>query len=498
MMKNMEYSTPEGVGVSSENIQKFIEILERDQLATHNVILARGKHIFFEKYWEPFHRDFLHRMYSVSKSFVGIAIGFLEQDGLIRLDDKISKYFPDKTAGQPDENMNNQTIRHMLMMSTAKSPQDWFWARTDDRVGFFFENDTEFSRPSGILWEYDSSGSFVLGALVERLTGKMLMDYLREKLFCKIGVSKEAYCLKCPGGHSWSDSAVICRPMDLLLVARFVLNGGKWNGEQILNEEFVRKATTKQIDNNYQGICDFNTQGYGYQFWMTYQGSFFFNGMGGQYAICVPDKDIIFIYNADNQGKEAARKDIFDNFFDLIVNQAKDESLPENITAYASLCDYAKKLKLLTARGEKHSGIEARINGVTYAMNKNPMGISKFRLIFEGDKGCFAYTNEQGDKELWFGLGYNEFGIFPQEGYSADIGSIPAPGNYYKCAVSAAWIEPQKLRIAVQIVDQYFGNLSVTLGFKDDIANIRMVKNAEDFLNEYQGYGQGTLHKERN
>ncbi|MBE5866566.1 MAG: serine hydrolase [Lachnospiraceae bacterium] len=487
----MQYTTPEQVGIKSENIQKYIEVLEKNNLATHNIIMARGNEIFFEKYWEPFHQDFLHRMYSVSKSFVSLAIGFLEQDGLINLDDKISKYFPEEAAIQPDENIRNQTIRHMLMMSTAKTPKYWFSARTDDRVRFYFENDEKESRPSGTIYYYDSAGSFIMGSLVERITGKLFMEYLREKLFCKIGVSDEAYCLKCPGGHSWGDSAVICRPMDLLLVARFVLNGGKWNGEQILSEEYIKKATSKQIDNNYQGMNDYDTQGYGYQFWMTYQNSFFFNGMGSQLAVCVPGKDLILVCNGDNQGKEKVTSVIFDSFYELIVNQAEDAPLPENKAAQDALKEYTKDLKLLVAKGEKHMECEKKVNGVTYTMNENPMGISKVCLTFEGDKGCFSYANEQGDKEIRFGLGYNEFGLFPQEGYSSEVGSQYAPGNYYKCAASAAWIEENKLRIVVQIIDRYFGNMSITLGFQGDRVGVFMQKNAEDFLEEYKGYAQG-------
>ncbi|MBE5866970.1 MAG: serine hydrolase [Lachnospiraceae bacterium] len=492
----IQYTSPEKVGISSGNIEKYLRILEQNKLATHSLILARGNQIFFEHYWEPFHKDFLHRMYSVSKSFVAIAIGFLEQDGLIDLDDPISKYFVQELEKQPDVNMHNQTIRHMLMMSTAKTPKGWFKAGTEDRVRFYFENDTKYSRPSGTLFEYDSPGSFVLGALVERLTEMPFMEYLREKLFREIGVSEEAYCLKCPGGHSWGDSAVICRPIDLFLVARFMLNGGRWNGKQLLNEEFVKAATTKQIDNNYLGIHDWNTQGYGYLFWMTYQNSFFFNGMGSQYAVCVPEQDLIMVINSDNQGKEAVRKDIIDSFFELIVNQATDVPLPENHEAQYSLMEYAKRLKLLTQPGEKDSTWKEKVHGVTYHMNENPMGIRTFKITFEGDKGCFAYTNEQGDKELYFGLGYNEFGVFPQEGYSDEVGSQYASGNYYKCAASAAWTEESKLQIMVQIIDRYFGNMTITLGFKDGEAGVFMHKNAECFLEEYQGYGMGRMCNE--
>ena len=266
----LKYITPEQAGIKSESIEKYLDTLEKQRFATHSIIMAKGDSIFFEKYWQPFNKDFLHRMYSVSKSFVSIAIGFLLQDKLIELDDKIMKYFPSEMENQTDENMRNQTIRHMLMMSTAKPIRDWFLAKPKDRVRFYFENDREESRPPGTIFAYDSDGSFILCALVERVSGKLMMDYLREKLFDKIGVSKEAYCLKCPGGHSWGDSAVICKPSDLLKVALFVMKGGNWKGEQILDKEFLSEATDSKIFNNYWDLNSFDTQGYGYQLWEFY------------------------------------------------------------------------------------------------------------------------------------------------------------------------------------------------------------------------------------
>ena len=122
----IQYITSEQAGIRSEHIEQFVRRLEENGLATHSLILARGNRIFFEHYWEPFHSEFLHRMYSVSKSFVAIAIGFLEQDGLIGLDESISKYFGEELKNQPDQYMHDQTLRHMLMMSTAKPPKDWF------------------------------------------------------------------------------------------------------------------------------------------------------------------------------------------------------------------------------------------------------------------------------------------------------------------------------------------------------------------------------------
>ena len=247
----MNYATPESKGISSEAIKRYVDHLEKCRIALHSLIIARGDDIVYEKYWEPFHADFLHRIYSSSKSIVALAVGFAEQDGLLSLDDPMSKYFAKELEGQEDQNMHEQTVRHMLMMSTCKPQENWFVKRPEDRVHLYFQNpNTHLTRPSGTLFEYDSTGSFVLGALVERLTGKPMMEYLKEKFMRRIGVSEDVYCLTCPGGHAWGDSGVMFRATDFLKVARFVLNKGRWEGEQLLNEEFVTAATSKQIHND--------------------------------------------------------------------------------------------------------------------------------------------------------------------------------------------------------------------------------------------------------
>ena len=484
----MKYITPEEAGVHSSSVKKYIELLEKNQLSTHDMIISKGDDIFFEKYWHPFKGDMPHRMYSVTKSFVSLAIGFLEQDGRISLNDRIAKYFPKETKNQTDENMLSQTIKNMLMMSTAKPEYSFFTEGTNDRVAFYFGNDKSESRPPGTIFSYDSGGSFIMGALVERLTGKTLLEYLREKLFDKIGISDSARFLKCPGGHSWGDSALLCTPMDLWKTARFVMNRGKWNGCQLLNEKYITDATTKRIDNNVLGIDALDALGYGYQFWITRQNSYFMNGMGCQFAICVPHKQLILIYNGDNQGKVLAKSIVIDGFFDIIVNDAEDLPIKENPKEQKELLDYASDLKLAAAIGGKHSDFEEKINGKIFNLKENPMGIKRFSLSFKGDKGSFNYTNSQGDKTIKFGMCTNEFGFFPEEGYSKEIASKRADGNYYKCAASAAWTEPKKLFIKVQIIDDYLGNLNISIGFSGEKVGIYMNKVAEGFLNEYEGF----------
>ena len=487
----MNYKKPEECGISSANIEKFIRTLEDRHIFTHNVIIAKGNDIIFEKYWKPFDDKFLHRQYSVTKSIVALAVGFAEQDGLVDLDAPISKYFPKETENAV-EPIKNQTVREMLMMETALIPEHWIRSKCKDRVQFYFDNASlENKRPSGTIYRYDSSGSFILCAMIERVTGKKFMDYMREKCFDKIGVSREATCLSCPGGHSWGDSGLLCTAKDMLRMARFTMNMGAWDGEQLLNENYVRVATSKLVDNNVDFIYEHNTFGYGYQIWRTYDNSFFFNGMGAQLAVCVPHKDIIMIYNGDNQGNNFnAKKNIMDAFFDIIIRSEHNISNPD--AAQASLLEYTKDLKLGTIVGEVNSSFADKINAKVFRLDKNPMEIKWIQLTFTDDICRFDYENASGKKTLLLGMGKNVFDKFPEEGYSDTVGATYAKGNFYICAACAVWVEEQKLGMHIQAIDKYFGRLSIQFGFKDSsTVGIKMTPAAECFFDEYNGFAAG-------
>ncbi|MBR6939340.1 MAG: serine hydrolase [Clostridia bacterium] len=487
------YVSPEKCGIASSSILKFINTLESNRLSTHSVIIARGNSIVFEKYWKPFHRDYLHRQYSVSKSITALAVGFLVQEGLINLDDPIEKYFPDKISEKTHPYLRKQTIRNMLTMTTALYGPDWFRYHSPDRLRVYFEHDALPAIKPGTIFRYDSTGTFVIGALVERISGMKLMDYLRIKLFDKIGVSKEAYCLECPGGHSWSDSAVICTSLDLLKIARFTLNYGEWNGEQIIDRQYMIDATSALVRNDIANEDRFSTQGYGYYIWRTFENSFSFNGMGCQYAICVPDKDIILIIQSDNQGKEEyAKALIFDSFFRYIVDPAQEgeiEAVPGDVGA---LEEATADLRLAVAVGKTSSPAASQTEGKTYYFEDNPMGWKKMKMHFEGDEGCVYYENAQGEKKLRFGFGKNVFSEFEQDGYADKIGNIPG-NRRYKCAASAVWMSEYSLTVKVQIIDIYFGTMDVVFAFDGDTVSVEMRKTAEDFLNEYQGRAFGVI-----
>ena len=460
----------------------------------HGILFMKGDKIFAEAYWKPFDKDFCHRMYSETKSFVSVAIGLLIEDGKLSLDDKIADYFPEKADTPLHKSLKKQTVRQMLMMSTVGYGENWFTNECRDRCKAYFNKRGESVRCPGTIWEYDSQGSQVLCCLVEKLAGKTLFDFLNERIFSHLGTFKTAEILKTPTGESWGDSALICTSRDMLSFGRFVMNYGVWDGKRLMNESYLREATSSLIDNRETAFEDALGHGYGYQIWRTEKNGFAFIGMGDQLTVCLPDYDLIFVCTADNQGSGFSREIILSTFFDLIVDNLENAPLKEDKKAYENLKNATQGLALFALTGQSSSSWQERIDGKRYVFPKNELGLSELTLRFFDDCGELHYVNENGNLILPFKLGANYFGKFPELGYSGNVGGVrTTDGTKYNCATSGAWLSDNKLMIFSQIIDKYFGNVSMCFGFNEDKITVTFYKTAEDFLWNYNGQAYGSV-----
>ncbi|MBQ3149895.1 MAG: serine hydrolase [Clostridia bacterium] len=476
-----EKITPETAGLPSDNIRQFIDMLNNGGCVTHDILLMKGDKIFAEYYWKPFNKDFLHRQYSQTKSFVSIGIGLLIDDGKLSLDDTVISHFPEKIDREIPENLAKQTIRDMLTMCTCGAPQNyWFGSNDPDRTHQYI-NEAVADHTPGLRWTYDSAGSQVLSSLVEKLSGMPLLDFLKCRIFNKTGTFKTARILKCKNNDSWGDSAMLCTARDMASFGRFVMNYGKWNGEQLLSESYLREAVSPLVNNSESGFDTFFGQGYGYQIWCTY-GGFAFVGMGDQLTVCIPDKDLIFVINSDNQGYPSSRSIIMSAFFEKIVNPMSDTPLP--VSEQADIGE----LKLAGTKGKSFSPMMKSISNKIYICQDNRAGIEKFFFVFDEKGGEWHYTNAQGDKVLPFFWNENCFFKFPQDGYSTEHGGLKNNDGYrYNCATSAAWRNDRQMTLRCQIIDDYFGNFTARFGFNDKEADVTFSKCAEAFLDEYTG-----------
>ena len=480
--------TPEQAGISSKYIKKFIETLNRRGLVTHSVLMMKGTDIFAEYYWAPFTADTCHRMYSQTKSYMAVAIGLLIEDRKLSLNDKMVDFFPEKVERELPENLKNMTVKDMLTMSTVGESPKWFYHGDPDRTHLYI-NENNCRMPSGMRFKYDSAGSQVLTSIVEKLSGQSLFDFLNDRIFRHLGTFKTATILKCPNGDCWGDSALVCTTRDMASFGKFVMNYGQWEGKRLMNEAWLREATSKVVDNQEMAFDSIYQQGYGYQIWKMPQDAFSFNGMGCQHTLCFPSKDLTFVITSDNQGYASAKSLIFSAFYEIILDNFGDTPLPEDKDSYEQALALGRTLKLASMSGNEPCDLWKEQNGKTYICDENNTGITEFSFRFEDDtKGVFCYKNAQGEKELPFGIGYNIFGKFPQLGYSDEYAVIPTDNGFmYDCAASAVFRDGNKLLLRIQIIDRYLGNMFVRFTFKNGIATVTMTKTAEAFLDEYQG-----------
>ena len=473
---------PERYGISSSDITQLVNTLKEEGLAMHSVLIMKDGEIIAEGYADPFDENSFHRMYSTSKSFVAMAIGVLEAEGKISIYDTIDQYFPEYVTKDTDQRIAKARIIDLLMMA---SPYDKVASCGDGQEDWIYEffNGTPQKNP-GTTFKYDTGATHILGTIVERETGMDFLEYLKQEALLEIGFSEDTWCIKSPEGYAWGGSGVMCTSRDLALFANLVMNKGEYNGKQLLPREFVEAATSYQIATKAaEGDNDYYGRGYGYQIWINPYG-FSFMGMGGQQAYCVPEKGLIVVYTADNQGNDEATSIVYEAMAKL-ADKVKSKPLSDNPDAYGKMLDALDAMEIPYVSGKSTSKRLSMYNGVTYKSTSSSAYIKSFRLDFEGDEGVLTYMTASGEKTLRFGIGKNVESLLQEPQYYGDTIGTPN-GVGYTSYCSGAWKSDTIFVMKVQVIDDYFGNMTLTFNFSSSTPKVTGTKTAEWFLNEYK------------
>lgn len=418
---------------------------------------------------------------------VSLAIGKLLGEKKISLGDKICSFFPEFTDDNTDVLLSDTTIEDMLKMAVPARTDSYL---TEKDVGWaesFFR--IKGVKPAGILFDYNSSATFILGVLVEKITGKKFIEYLRPE-FNLIGVGENISCVKTPDGYAWGSSGVCCTLRDFARINLLVMNGGSHEGKQLLPRDYIVAATSKQISNFTQNnYTPRNACGYGYQFWITDKG-FSMYGMGSQYSFCFPDKDFLFVCNGDTQvdGYDFAGEFLYE-WVSEIYDGITDGCLA-NSSACKRLSTKLQSFSLPDCTGKPYSPVAEKISGKLYECDDNELGIKRFSLNFSKESGEFVYEKGGDAKKIVFGLCDYKKGEYPENDVYGDMVFKSSPESHNVYSVGE-WTDENTLLIRVYVVGTNFGNLFVSVGFKENRAGISMQKRAEFFLNGYQGFAEG-------
>ncbi len=292
ILSPFERAKPEEVGVPSSLIADFIDAVTRsDKLNLHSLLILRNGKLITEAVWDDQSTKVWKSTFSASKSIVSLAIGFLYDEGKIRLTDKLTELFSDRIPPFTRLTVKDLTVRSLLTMSTGASFNEAESMTERDWVkGFFGGN---FAPGS---FAYNSLNTYLLSVIVKQKTGQGLTEYLRPRLFEPLQI-KNVYWETCPLGIEKGGWGLYIYPEDMAKLGQLVLNDGAWNGKQLISQDWIYMATHRQIATG--AVSELYD--YGYQIWTGRRtNSFLFNGMFGQNVLGLRDSGILIVSNAGN------------------------------------------------------------------------------------------------------------------------------------------------------------------------------------------------------
>ena len=394
--------TPESVGIPSAAVEKLLDTLEFGGFTEpHGIMIYRRGKVCAEGWWSPYTARMKHAQMSHTKTYAGTAVGIAVTEGLVKLDDRLIDIFPDKAPAEPSENLKKLKVRDVMCMGAGmpRMPhQDFDWIRDFLAAEVVFEPGTRFIY---------STSCELQAAIVRRVSGYGLMDYLKPRLFDKLGIdASNLFWARQGDGCEFCSAGLQATTEDNLRLMTLYLNGGVWAGERILSEEFVKLATTTRIST--VNPDDKNPPpnprpGYGFMIWMCPpEDSYRADGLGGQYTVVLPRQDMIISITESSDTPFR----VLDAFW-AFLEEVRDEPLPEDEDACGRLRRRMERLCLPAEPIAPYAKRRDMVDGTDWHMASGSVsfgntrfdfgfndGLTDFSLKFCGDHLHFTFTED--------------------------------------------------------------------------------------------------------
>ena len=448
-------STPAAEGISTQAVINMMDsLMALPECDIHHVMVVRHGKVVAELHPAPFRAEDSHTLYSASKTFTSLAVGIAIDENLLRLDDRVMTFFPDKRSNRVSDNMADMTVRDLLMMASGVKPdwtmrnnsldwvKDWLAKPVDDKPGSLFQ--------------YDSMCTFMLSAIVQRVTGQTMLEYLQKRLFEPMHITVADWETS-PDGINTGGWGLRVQAETMAKLGLLLLNKGNWNGEQLVSADYVEAACSRLIDGGAKTTVpptDGN-QGYGYQIWQSkWPGSFRADGAMGQYTVVVPQEDLaVVILGMKLYGHEELAciwNQLMPGLKAMPLQPEKKlQKRLEKLCANASLA--LPKGKKKTARKEQILKIDANRHGYQH-------------LVIPGNE--LMRIDPVSGKKDGFELGYGEWCYSPMNGYPVysinAINMMQGFAHGFTAAATYAWTSPTMFEVRVHYVDWISGT---TLNF---------------------------------
>ena len=329
--KSLLRSTPEAQGISSKAVLGFVEAVEQNIHEMHSFMLVRHGAVVAEGWWSPYAPDLPHMLFSLSKSFTSTAVGLAVSEGRLTVEDTVLSFFPEDAPAEVSPNLAAMRVRHLLSMSTGHAVEPMMGLRSEVKqwTKKFLAHPVEYE--PGTHFVYNSLATYMLSAIVQKLTGQTLVDYLRPRLFEPLGISG-AYWETSPEGINTGGWGLNIKTEDIARFGQLYLQKGLWNGKRLLPEAWVDEATSKHISNGDEPNNDWN-QGYGYQFWRCRHNAYRGDGAFGQYCLVMPDQDAVLAITSGVDDMQAVLNLVWEH----LLPAMQPAALPEDFAAQAAL-----------------------------------------------------------------------------------------------------------------------------------------------------------------
>lgn len=480
MISEFTVTSPEQKGLSCDHVIDFYQQLSCKNLPIHSSILYIDGAIVSQTHFAPIRDGQLHRMFSIAKTISALAIGILIDRSKISLTDHIVDYFPEKLPEKVHPYLAELTIRDILMMRTCYTQSTYNkFDLSSDWVGSFFTAIPD--KAPGTIFHYDTAAAHVLAALVEKLTGQSLMDFLRSAM-PELHLSQESYMLVDGQGTSMGGTGLMATSEDLLRIGILLLNHGCYCGKQLISKEYVQEAVSNLSPTVLNAPLPSEACGYGYMIWQTEKHGFVCYGMGGQLIMVHPAKKVILITTADTQGYAGGNQIIYDAFYQSIYKNISAQPLPDNPGGLEELrnLEHNNRLKPI---GQCLVGATA---GSAQALKKYRPN-KEMQLSFPDNK--YQYVTLQltlqsagGTLQLKSKTDIFTFSFAYDSQSEGVLGKYNTP-----YAGSGCWLTENTLYLYFHLLGEAVGSIRMELIFAEDHLVLCMRKVEETLFQEFQG-----------
>ena len=443
--KSLPRSTPEQEGVSSESIVNLIDAFERKIEFVHSYMIVKNGKVISEGWWNPYGPKSPHELWSLSKSFTSTAIGFAVEEGLIQIHDFVKDYFPEKSPENPTWQLKQLRVKDLLTMSTGHTSEPRLGQSSDDWVKHFLESELKL-RP-GTYFMYNTPATYMLSAIIQRVTGEKLVDYLYPRLFEPLGIDRPEWETD-PRGINTGGWGLHLTTEDIAKFGVFYIQEGKWNGNQLLSSDWIKMATSKQVSNGSDPDNDWS-QGYGFQFWRSRFNTYRGDGAMGQFCLVIPEHNTIVAITSgtDNMGG------IMQIVWDELLTKMNSSEMIFNPEGIEILRKKSASLELKPIDGKMSKALAKKFFNKKIKIAKNKEAVE---FIFFNSKKNEVEIKVNGKIET-IPFGFGEYIKSELKGHlpftSSNHKIVPKSSLRYsknkKIAVSGAWITENEFQMRI-------------------------------------------------